>query len=296
MDKKTVGTLYLVGTPIGNLEDISLRAIRILKEVDVLFCEDTRRTAVLLKKFNIEKTFPLQSFHEHTSTKVIMNICKLLQQGKTIGYATDAGLPVISDPGFLLVKAALSISAEVSVIPGPSAVFLIFVLSAFPSAKFLFHAFFPRGKKEIEKVLQQVQTLPIVHVFYESPHRLLKTLNILQNNIPQAQIALGKELTKKYEEVLRGTPEELLQELSTRKKIQGEYCLALLNIPVKNSLEQPAQQVANLISNDLNSQQQEEVKALVHAGTSSKDTAKFLAKKFGVPRRLIYEFIIRHLT
>lgn len=307
---KTAGTLFLVGTPIGNLEDMTFRAVRVLREADLLFCEDTRRTATLLRHFGIERV--PESFHDHSSPKIVHRIRGALAEGKSVAYATDGGLPVVSDPGFVLVRAATEMGAPVSVIPGPSAAVMLFASSALASPKFLFHGFFPRTKGEVERTLEVVRELPVAHLFYEAPGRTLASLEILQRNLPDAQVVVGRELTKVHEEVVRGSAREVYEEFSAREKIRGECVIAVLVKQSRREVRERAQAGAGEAvetgsqgasaataadsSCRLTAAQEAEIAALVKSGMSSKDVAKELSKKFKTTRRTIYEFIIRRLT
>lgn len=287
-----------MATPIGNLEDISFRAARILKEVDYIYCEDTRRTGLLLKNLEIEPRGRIKSFHDHSSRRVLIQIQDELRNGCRLAYVTDAGFPVISDPGYVLVQATMECHAKLHVIPGPTVAPMLFALSGFPTPKYLFHGFFPRSKGEVEKVLTMISSLPVAHVFYESPMRVLATLEILKRNLPKALCVFGRELTKVHEEVLRGTPEHLLTHLSEREKIKGECALAIYQPPKKDLIRQSDfdREDSRSGRSGLTQEQEDEIAQLVKKGHHSKDISKELSKKFNVSRRIIYEFIIRHLT
>lgn len=304
MDKqaKSVGILYLVATPIGNLEDMTYRAVRILKEADHVYCEDTRRTLQLLSHFKIERPTGIDSFHDHSSWHVIGKIKKLLEEGKSVAYATDGGMPVVSDPGFVLVRAAHECGAQVTVVPGPSAAGMIFAMSGLASPKYFFHGFFPRTRGEVERTLEVVKANPVVHVFYEAPGRIVGSLEILARNLPEAATVVGRELTKVHEELVRGTAEKVYEELSARDKVKGECVVAVLGGEPATKAQSQSLDTGEEESSgerkpvELTEEQQAEISSLIKSGISSKDAAKELSKKFGVPRRVIYEFIIRRLT
>jgi 16S rRNA (cytidine1402-2'-O)-methyltransferase len=301
-----LGKLFLIGTPIGNPEDLSFRAAKVISQVDFLFCEDTRRTAILLKTHDIETKNPLESFHDHSSRSKLVRVIQLLKAGNDVGYVTDGGLPVVSDPGYVLVRAAHEQDILVTLIPGPTAASSLFALSGLGSPKMFFHGFFPRTKGEVEKVLGLVQTLPVVHVFYESPVRVVAALEILQRHYPLAQVVLGRELTKTHEQLVRGSAKFVWEEVSSWPKVRGECVFGVHLMPPKEAYQQQleSQPVVDVtapnsrktIENVLSDTLRNEIVELMKQGEASKDIAKAIAKKTGIPRRVIYEFIIRHLT
>lgn len=310
------GILYLVATPIGNLEDMTFRAVRVLKEADAVYCEDTRRTLILMKQFGIERPQGIDSYHDHSPPKLLEKIARLLEEGKSVAYLTDGGMPVVSDPGFVLVRAAEQVGAKVTVVPGPSAAVTLFAASGLASPKYLFHGFFPRTRGEVERTVEVVKSLPIVHVFYEAPGRILTSLEILSRNFPENPTVLGRELTKLHEEILRGPAAELHASFEGQDKLRGECVLAIMGGDAAKELASaretreaakttystrtdPQDQGSEPISAqvaELTEEQKSEITAQIKSGVSSKDAAKHLSKKFGLPRRVIYEFIIRHLT
>lgn len=218
------GTLYIVATPIGNLEDITLRALRILKEVDYILCEDTRTTQNLLNRYEIKtKTM---SYHAHSTDEKESTIINLLKGGKNLALVSDAGTPCISDPGVLLVsnvRKELGSDAKISPIPGPSALISALSASGISSAEFTFLGFLPH-KKGREKIFKEISESSRVIVFYESTHRILKTLSSLNTHIPKCSVMIGRELTKQFEEFVKGTPNELLSYFNNDKvKVKGEF-------------------------------------------------------------------------
>ncbi len=218
---ETSGTLYIVATPIGNLEDITMRALRILKEVDYVLCEDTRVTGRLLKHYEIKAK--LKRYDAHASDKVHENILKDLSEGYQIALVSDAGTPGISDPGVLLTRGAREIGVRVDVIPGASSVISAVALSGIAGNQFTFLGFVPH-KKGRQTFFERLSTLPQPAVFLESTHRILKTLNSLSEIIPKAKVYLARELTKLHEELLVGTAEELLSKLENEPvKQKGEF-------------------------------------------------------------------------
>lgn len=219
-----LGTLYIVATPIGNLEDITLRAIRVLKEVDYILCEDTRTTQNLLNKYNIKtKTM---SYHAHSTENKESVIINLLKNRKNLALVSDAGTPCISDPGVLLtsnVRKELGIDAKISPIPGPSALISALSASGISPAGFVFLGFLPH-KKGRETLFKEIANSKRVIVFYESTHRIMKTLASLIKYAPSFKIVIGRELTKQFEEFVEGTPEEVLQYFTKNNdKQKGEF-------------------------------------------------------------------------
>ena len=219
-------TLFIVATPIGNLEDLSMRALRILKEVDFILCEDTRVTKKLLNHYDIKK--PLLSYHQHSRLKKVNYILELLKQGKNLALISDAGTPGISDPGNLLVDEAIKRLMEkvkIIPIPGPSAVTAAASISGFPMDKFLFLGF-PPTKRKRKKFFQEVVKSKYPVIFYESPYRIIKSLRDLQlisktYNL-KTKIVVCRELTKKFETIYRGKIEEVIREIE-KGKVKGEF-------------------------------------------------------------------------
>ncbi|MGI5850783.1 MAG: 16S rRNA (cytidine(1402)-2'-O)-methyltransferase [Clostridiales bacterium] len=218
------GTLYLCATPIGNLEDITLRVIRTLKEVDYIVAEDTRHTLKLLNHFNISK--PLISYHKFSDRNRAEEILSLLEDGNEIALVSDAGMPGISDPGEEMVKLACQWDIPVTVLPGATAGLSALVLSGLPSGRFVFEGFLPREKKEMERVLALLKSEERTVVLYEAPHRLTATLKKLHKVLGNRRIAVIRELTKIHEEVLRFTLEEAIEHF-TDNKPRGEFVLVL---------------------------------------------------------------------
>lgn len=217
-----MGTLYIVGTPIGNLEDITLRALRILKEVDLIACEDTRRTGILLQHYQISK--PLVSFHQHSKLQKVDSIIAELKSGRNVGLVTDAGMPGISDPGGVLIAEAIRNKIKIVTIPGPDAITAILSLSGLAIQNYLYLGYFPK-KKGRQTLLRNLKKFPFPIVFFESPHRIERTLADIQKYLGDVQIIIGRELTKKFEEILRGKISEVL----TQIRPQGEFVVIINN-------------------------------------------------------------------
>lgn len=221
---RNIGTLYIVATPIGNLEDITLRALRILKEVDYILCEDTRTTKNLLDKYDIHtKTM---SYHAHSTDGRELTIINLLKGGKNFALVSDAGTPCISDPGVMLVsniRKELGSEAKISPIPGPSAFISALSVSGISSAEFVFLGFLPH-KKGRETLFKEIANSKRIMVFYESTHRIIKTLSSLETHCPKSNIMIAREITKQFEEFVNGTPSELLNYFNENKiKQKGEF-------------------------------------------------------------------------
>ncbi|MBX8946972.1 MULTISPECIES: 16S rRNA (cytidine(1402)-2'-O)-methyltransferase [Lysinibacillus] len=218
------GCLYLVGTPIGNLEDMSVRALRILKEADIIAAEDTRNTKKLCNYFEIET--PLISYHEHNLAVGGEKLLTLLQEGKTIALVSDAGLPCISDPGADIVEKAIAQNFSVVPVPGPNAAISALIASGLSPQPFFFYGFLNRGKKERRQQLEQLKKRQETILLYEAPHRLKDTLKDMEAILGERRIVLARELTKKFEEFLRGTLSEAI-EWSQTEEIRGEFCIVL---------------------------------------------------------------------
>lgn len=218
-----MSNLYIISTPIGNLSDITLRAIETLKEVDLVLCEDTRVTKHLLRHFGIDT--PTISYHAQSKLSKLDKIIELLESGKKLALVSDAGTPTISDPGVLLVKEVKKLLPEVKVIsiPGASAVTSALSISGLHASEFLFLGFLPH-KKGRETLFKEISENKRTTVFYESPHRIMKTLDSLEKFIPNRKIVIARELTKIYEETISGTPSEVKDFLkNNEEKIRGEF-------------------------------------------------------------------------
>jgi len=220
----TPGTLYLVATPIGNLEDITLRAVRTLKECDLVAAEDTRRTGQLLRHLGISK--PLLSYFQFNEAQRSEQLLERLRRGEKIALVTDAGSPGISDPGERVVKGAIAEGFRVEAVPGPSALVTALTASGLPTTEFHFVGFLPHKSGQRLSKLQQLAGIPGTMVLYESPYRVQKLLTELTQVFPEREVVLARELTKKFEEYLRGKPGDLLKQLESRA-IKGEFVVML---------------------------------------------------------------------
>jgi 16S rRNA (cytidine1402-2'-O)-methyltransferase len=218
------GTLYLVATPIGNLEDITARALRVLRECDVVAAEDTRHSGHLLKHFAISK--PMLSYFQFNEAKRSEEILERLQRGEKIALITDAGSPGISDPGERVVKAAIEAGFRVESVPGPSALIAAITASGLSTEEFHFIGFLPHKSGQRKNKLSELKAVPGTLALYESPYRIEKLLTELNEIFPQRRVVLARELTKKFEEFLRGTPIELLEILKVRS-LKGEFVVLI---------------------------------------------------------------------
>jgi 16S rRNA (cytidine1402-2'-O)-methyltransferase len=220
------GTLYLVATPIGNLEDITLRALRVLREVDLIVAEDSRHSARLLQHYEIKKPFE-RSYYQGVERERVAPLIAKLQAGKQIALICDAGTPLISDPGFPLVRAAVQAGISVVPVPGPTALIAALVASGLPVNAFIFDGMPPKKEKRRTEYFQSILEEQRTVVLYESPHRIIQTLRTVAEVLPERELALCRELTKVHEEILRGRAAELLQQLEGRAAIKGEFVLII---------------------------------------------------------------------
>lgn len=272
------GTLYLCATPIGNLQDITLRVLDTLKQVDLIACEDTRKTLQLLNHFQICK--PVTSYYAHNEQTKGSYLITQLKEGKNIALVSDAGMPGISDPGFALVKQCLAEDLPFTVLPGAVAAITGLVLSGLSTQRFAFEGFVPRHKKDRQRFFQDLQEETRTMIFYESPHRLEETLTSLKEIFGDRSMAAARELTKKFEEIVRGTPDEVLQHFQ-QQTIRGEFVLILEGAPPM--IETPKDlSWALLRTGQLEAQ-----------GISQKDAIKQAAKEAGLSKRDVYNSIMQ---
>ncbi len=219
------GTLYLVATPIGNLEDITFRAVRVLKEADLIACEDTRQTRRLLDHYGINK--PTISYHEHNELPRSLELIGKLIAGITVALVSDAGMPLVSDPGYRLVRAAVENGIRVEPVPGASALLTALAASGLPTDSFHFGGFLPAKPGQRLKALEALQNEPATLVFYEAPHRILEALAAVEQALGERPVVVARELTKLHEEFLRGTAAEVRASLEARESIKGEITLLI---------------------------------------------------------------------
>ena len=267
------GVLYMVGTPIGNLNDLSYRAINILQKVSLIACEDTRHTKKIMNKFNI--TNNLISFNKHNSFGKIPRIIKELKESKSIALVSDAGMPAICDPGEDIAKAVKLEGLDVICVPGPCAALTALISSGMPSSSFIFEGFLPKKKSEREKILSEISQYEKTTIIFESPHRfkkLLKELSVYCGG--DREIEVSRELTKKYEEHRGGNLNEVIR-FFENKDIKGEITIVIKGIDKKANLD--------FYTSDL----KKELKELINAGLNLSAASKYLAKKNGVKKSLI---------
>jgi 16S rRNA (cytidine1402-2'-O)-methyltransferase len=218
--------LYIVATPIGNLEDITLRALRILKEVDLVLCEDTRKTGFLLGHFGIKK--PLVSFFEHSEIKKLPGVIEELKKGKNIALVSSAGTPTISDPGYKLVRECRKEKIAVTSVPGASSIINALASTALPHDKFIFLGYLPRKPGERKRLLEKIKSWEAAAVFFESPFRIISSLNSLKEVLGNCRLSIAREMTKKFEEVLEMNAEEAIEHFK-KVKPKGEFTVILNN-------------------------------------------------------------------
>ena len=272
-----MGTLYIVSTPMGNLEDITLRALRILGQVELVATEDTRTTGRLLKHFNISR--PLVSFHEYSKPSQVTRIFEVLNQGD-VAIVSEAGTPLFSDPGYELVRAAIKQGYKIVSIPGPSALTAALPVSGLPTDSFFFLGFLPRKEKMRRRLLAEVATQRVTLVFFEAPHRLLASLkNMVDVLGPERLVAVCRELTKLHEEVWRGTLLEAYHEWQERPP-RGEFTLVVAgdNSPPEVWAEEQVVQA---------------VKKLIGTGATSNVAAKQVADQSGWTKKAVYALAIQ---
>ncbi|WP_457626305.1 16S rRNA (cytidine(1402)-2'-O)-methyltransferase [Persephonella sp.] len=272
-----MGRLYVVATPIGNLKDITFRAIEVLKSVDVIACEDTRITGKLLSYYGIsgKKLIP---YYEHIEKEASEKIIRLIKEGSDVALVSDAGTPCISDPGYRVVKLAWENNINVVPVPGAFAGAVALSASGLPSDKFLFCGFLPNREKKKKELLEEYIKTGYTFILYESPKRVVSTLGLIHMIAPESEIVVAKELTKIHERFFRGKAEDIIKKLSEEKTLRkGEFVIIVH--PVL-----PEQKPENL---------EEEIKRLLKEGKKSKEIARELSEKFGVPRNDIYDLILK---
>lgn len=274
------GRLYLCATPIGNLEDITLRVLRTLKEVDVIGAEDTRNSIKLLNHFDIKT--PMTSYHEYNKVEKAKYLVKIMQEGKNVALITDAGTPGISDPGEELVRQCYEAGITVTSLPGPAACVTALTMSGLPTRRFAFEAFLPADKKERQRILGELKEETRTIIMYEAPHHLVKTLREIYEYLGNRKISVCKELTKKHERVLRGNIEDVISKYEN-KAPRGEYVLVIDGKSVEQ-IEQERRDGWNDITVE------EHMNRYISQGMTEKDAMKSVAKDRGVPKREIYKY------
>ncbi|HOB19967.1 MAG TPA: 16S rRNA (cytidine(1402)-2'-O)-methyltransferase [Candidatus Atribacteria bacterium] len=278
MDKAGRGILYLCTTPIGNLEDITLRVLKVLNEVDFIAAEDTRHTLKLLNHYDISK--PLISYHEHSRREKSMEIIALLKEGKNVAYCSDAGMPGISDPGADLIRLARDEGIQATVLPGPSASLTALVLSGLPTERFVFEGFLPRDKKQRVKRLDRLAREERTIILYEAPHRVRQTIKDLYSHLGNRRISIVRELTKLHEEVLSTSLEEATAYYDD-KAPRGEYVLVLEGRSPESDLEEDRAGYAGISIED-------HIRRYMQAGMTKMEAVKQAARDRGLPKSEVY--------
>jgi 16S rRNA (cytidine1402-2'-O)-methyltransferase len=275
-DSKNTGAIYLVATPIGNLEDITLRALRILKEADLIACEDTRQTQKLLNHFGI--TTSTISYHEHNEAARAHELVEQAQRGRAIAIVSDAGMPGISDPGYRVVSLALEHGIPVIPVPGASALVASLAASGLPTDSFRFHGFLPAKQGQRRRALEEIGDSSETEVFYEAPHRLAETLqDIVEVLGPSRPVVVAREITKLHEEFLRGHADEISQQLQ-KKEVRGEITLLIGKAADEDKIAaSPIQTLGQRVAELMRQQKLEE-----------KDALKLVAKERGVSKSEAY--------
>lgn len=269
--------LYLVGTPIGNFQDMTYRAVDTLKYVDEIYCEDTRITGLLLKHFEIPTK--MHSYHIYNEKELSSSIIEKIKSGKNIAVVSDAGMPSISDPGYLIATIAIQNDIDVCIIPGVSAGITALVGSGIPSNKFTFVGFLNSKDNKRKEELEQLKFKEETLILYEAPHRIKETLEMLNDIMPNREIVLARELTKKYEEYLRGTTKEILEVV---EELKGEMVIIISGC-------QNEEKVAKLISLSI----KEHYRFYIENGYENKEAMKLVAKDRGISKSEVYQEIMK---
>lgn len=273
------GTLYVCATPIGNLKDITLRCIETFKEVDLIAAEDTRHTIKLLNHYEI-KTH-LESYHEHNKHSKGLKLIDMLKNGKNIALVSDAGMPGICDPGEDLIKLCYENDIPVTVLPGATASITALILSGIKTRSYCFEGFLPSSKKSRQSVLNRLKTEPRTCIIYESPHHLISTLNEFYDEFSDREISIIKELTKKHENVLKGTISEVLAYFKENVP-KGEYVIVLAGACPEEIDKNKCQQIQNISI-------EERVQLYISKGIDMKEAMKKVAKEMGISKREVYQ-------
>lgn len=283
MDKnKTSGILYICGTPIGNLEDITIRALKILKEVKLIAAEDTRHTKILLIHYQINTK--VTSYHEYNKFKKAPYLVEILKNGQDIALVSDAGMPGISDPGYVLINLALNNNIKIIPIPGVSALITALVVSGLPTDKFVFEGFLPRKIKERKRYFKSIKNEERTIIFYETPHRLKRALKDMLEILGDRKIVIARELTKKYEEIIRGKLNLVLSEINT-KEVKGEITLV-----VQGGIKEKGNDAIDFLKDECIMEKY--LKKLKNQGYSNKDIIKITQEKLNIPKNLIYKKLL----
>jgi 16S rRNA (cytidine1402-2'-O)-methyltransferase len=269
------GLLYLVATPIGNLEDITYRAVRLLGEADLIACEDTRQTHKLLERYAIHK--PTVSYHEHNEAERTADLVGRLLGGANVALVSDAGMPLVSDPGYRLVRAAIDAGITVIPVPGASASLTALAASGLPTDAFHFGGFLPPKAGQRARALESLAGEEATLVFYEAPHRILETLEAIEATLGARPVVVARELTKIHEEFLRGTAAEVRAQLAARDSVKGEITLLIGKAAAPPPDDTPLE---------------EAVEALIREGVPRMDAIKQVARRRGLSKREVYKHVV----
>ncbi|MHC1720185.1 MAG: 16S rRNA (cytidine(1402)-2'-O)-methyltransferase [Clostridiaceae bacterium] len=273
------GKLYVVPTPIGNLKDITLRALETLESADIIAAEDTRQSLKLLNHYNIKK--PLVSYHKFNEQSKSNSIIQMLKDGKTVALVSDAGTPGISDPGSVIIKKCIEEGIGLEVLPGATAVITALVCSGMDTDRFAFMGFFPRETKERKRLIQDIRDREETIIMYEAPHRLLEALAYIRDNLGNRQVALCRELTKLHEEIFHGDTQEAINHF-TSKPIKGEIVLVIKG---KSELEIKEERKAEWEHLSI----KEHILNYMEQGHNKKDSIKLVAAERGIPKSEVYK-------
>ena len=273
------GKIYLVPTPIGNLKDMTLRGLEVLQSVDIVAAEDTRQSLKLLNHFEIKK--PLISYHQHNEQGKSEDILEMVREGKSIAIVTDAGTPGVSDPGAIIVQKCIENNIEFEVLPGATAITTALVYSGLVTTKFLFRGFISRETKERKILFDEIRNSKESLIFYESPHRLISTLNLLHTELGNRKIAVCRELTKLHEEIRRGSLEEVINYFSERS-IKGEFVLVVEGKQQEEIDRENKEKWEELSIED-------HIRLLMNEGLNKKEAIKKVAKDRGLQKNIVYQ-------
>jgi len=279
---KVGGILYICGTPIGNLEDVTLRVLKILKEVKLIAAEDTRHTKKLLNHYQINTK--VTSYYEYNKFKKATYLLEILKNGQDIALVSDAGMPGISDPGYVLVNLALKNNIKIIPVPGVSALITALVVSGLPADKFVFEGFLPRKIKERKRYFKNIENEERTVIFYETPHRLKRALKDMLEVWGDRKIVIARELTKKYEEIIRGNLSQILTEIY-EKEIKGEITLV-----VQGGIRKKENDTLDFLK--IECIMEEYLKKLKNQGYSNKDIIKIAQEKLNIPKNLLYKKLL----
>ena len=281
-ENKDTGILYICGTPIGNLEDVTLRALKILKEVSLIAAEDTRHTLKLLNHYRINTK--ITSYYEYNKFKKAPYLVEILKKGQDIALVSDAGMPGISDPGYVLIDLALKNNIKIIPVPGVSALITALVVSGLPTDKFVFEGFLPRKIKERKRYFKNIKNEERTIIFYETPHRLKKALKDMLEILGDRKVVIARELTKMYEEIIRGKLSQVLSEIDS-KEIKGEITLIVQGGIKKKENDSIYFLIKECII-------EEYLNKLKNQGYSNKEIIKIAQEKLNIPKNLIYKKLL----